>query len=231
MSWLQKLLPPRIKASPGTRKTVGARRAVDQVPVVRGGALSHRPREEPATSARSAATTRALTARERIDQLLDAGRPLRDRLRSRAGRQPQVQGHASKYPERLDGRARGNRRDRRAGRHAGQHQERAAGARRVRVRLHGRLDGLGRRRALRARRARRRTSNRVPFVCITATRRRAHAGRRQLAVADGQDHRGAAGADQGAAAVRLDADRSDDGRRVGELRVRRRPRASPSRAR
>jgi hypothetical protein len=55
--------------------------------------------------------------------------------------------------------------------------------------------------------------------------RRADAGGRQLAVPDGQDRRRAAGADQGAAAVRVDPDRPDDGRRVGVVRFRRRPRA------
>ena len=45
----------------------------------------------------------------------------------------------------------------------------AAGRRVLRVRLHGRLDGLGGRRALRARRAARRSSRRLPFVCFTAT--------------------------------------------------------------
>ena len=29
----------------------------------------------------------------------------------------------------------------------------------------------------------------LPFVCVTATRRRAHAGRRAFADADGEDHR------------------------------------------
>ena len=70
MSWLQKLLPPTIKSTPGEREDAGARRAVDQVPVVRGGALPHRPREEPATSARSATTTTA-SARASASTLLD----------------------------------------------------------------------------------------------------------------------------------------------------------------
>ena len=54
--------------------------------------------------------------------------------------------------------------------------------------------------------------------------RRADAGGRELAVPDGEDDRGAAGAHQGAAPVRLDPHRSDDGRRLGVVRVRRRPR-------
>ena len=121
-----------------------------------------------------------------------SGGPLRDRLRGRAGRQPQVQG-----PEEVPGAARrgarGDRRDRRAGRDAGQRQERAAGARRVRVRVHGRLDGLGGRRALRARRARRLREPHAVRLHL-GLGRRAHAGGRQLAVPDGEDDRGAAGA-------------------------------------
>ncbi len=50
-------------------------------------------------------------------------------------------------------------------------------------------------------------------------RRRAHAGRPAVADADGQDDRHADEAVRGEAAVRQRADRSDDGRRVGQLRV------------
>ena len=73
--------------------------------------------------------------------------------------------------------------------------------------------------------------NRVPFVCISVFRRRADAGRRAVALPDGEDDRRAAGAHQGAAPVRVDPHRSDDGRRVGVVRFRRRSRASRSRAR
>ena len=72
MSWLQKLLPPRIKRTPGGRKQGGPRGAVGQVPVVRGGALPAPTSRRTSTSARSAATTRGSRARERLDQLLDA---------------------------------------------------------------------------------------------------------------------------------------------------------------
>ena len=48
MSWLQKLLPPRIKSTPGVRKTPVPEGLVGQVRVVRSDAVSHRPREEPA---------------------------------------------------------------------------------------------------------------------------------------------------------------------------------------
>ena len=50
----------------------------------------------------------------------------------------------------------------------------------------------------------RRLEQKLPFVCFTATRRRAHAGRPALAHADGQDHRGAArSSPQAQAAVHL----------------------------
>ena len=39
----------------------------------------------------------------------------------------------------------------------------------LRVRLHGRLDGLGGRRAIRARRARPPIEQKLPFICFTAT--------------------------------------------------------------
>jgi len=154
-------------------------------------------------------------------------RALRDRARSGAGRQPQVQGH-----EEVSGtprnRPRGNRRDRRPGGAAGQRQGRAAGARRVRVQFHGRLDGIGRRRAFRARRARR--LREPPAVRVRVRLGwRADAGGRQLAVPDGEDHRGSAGAHEGPAAVRIDPHRSDDGRRLGVVRVRRRSRARGTR--
>ena len=113
MSWLQKLLPPRINEHAGRQEDGGARRAVDQVPVVRSRALSHRPREQPLRLPEVRLPRRASPARERIEQLLDPGRPLRDRLGGRAGRQPQVQGpeEVSRAPRRG---ARGDGRDRRA---------------------------------------------------------------------------------------------------------------------
>ena len=77
------------------------------------------------TSARSAATTRAFGARERIDQLLDRRRPLRDRLRS-ACRSTASSSRTAEVSRAAVGGARGHRRDRRARRDAGQHQERAA---------------------------------------------------------------------------------------------------------
>ena len=59
MSWLQKLLPPRIKSDAGRQEDGGARGPVDQVPVLRSGALSHRPREEPLRLPEVRLTTRA----------------------------------------------------------------------------------------------------------------------------------------------------------------------------
>ena len=192
------------------------------MPRLRGGAVPDRPREQPfrlpemrAPPARAGARAHRPAARPRG--------PLRDRLRGGADRQPQVQG-----PEEISGAARGGARrdgrDRRARGDAGQRQGRSAGARLLRIRLHGRIDGLGRRRALRARRARRFRephSVRLHF----GVGRRADAGGRQLALPDGEDHRRSAGADEGAAALRVGPDRSDDGRRVGVVRVRCRSRA------
>jgi acetyl-CoA carboxylase carboxyl transferase subunit beta len=67
-----------------------------------------------------------------------------------------------------DGGQRGDRRERFAGRHAGRHQDHPGRRRCLRIRLHGRLDGLGARRALRARRADA-VEQKMPFICVTAS--------------------------------------------------------------
>ena len=71
MSWLQKLLPPRIKSTPGGAQEGGARGAVDQVRRRARRCSTGPTSRTTSSSARSAATTRASPARERIEQLLD----------------------------------------------------------------------------------------------------------------------------------------------------------------
>jgi acetyl-CoA carboxylase carboxyl transferase subunit beta len=166
MSWLNKLLPPKIKRKAnGPAQDQPARRPVEQVPGLRGRALRHRPGEQLQRLSEVRSSQARLEARARIDLLLDAegrfeigaevlpvDRSFKD---SRATRS------ACRMPPR-------HRRDRRAGRHAGLDQDPAGGRRRFRVRLHGRLDGLGARRALRARRAGGRRAG-LPFICVTAS--------------------------------------------------------------
>ena len=58
MTWLDKILPPGLKRSEGTAKAqVGAGGAVDQVPVLRFGAVLHGPREQPQRLSQVRATT------------------------------------------------------------------------------------------------------------------------------------------------------------------------------
>ncbi len=92
MSWLQKLLPPRIKSTPGVRKTPVPEGLWVKCPSCE--AVLYRTDLEknllvcPKCSYHnrvSCARAHRAAARSR--------RPLRDRLRGRAGRQPQVQGH------------------------------------------------------------------------------------------------------------------------------------------
>ena len=59
MSWLQKLLPPRIKSTPGVRKTPVPEGLWVKCPSCEATLYRDRPREEPAASARSATTTSA----------------------------------------------------------------------------------------------------------------------------------------------------------------------------
>ena len=70
MSWLQKLLPPRIKSTPGSKKTAVPEGLWIKCSVLRSGALPHRPREEPLRLP-EVQFPRRVPARERIEQLLD----------------------------------------------------------------------------------------------------------------------------------------------------------------
>ncbi len=166
MSWLEKLLPPKIQPTdPSERRTVpeGLWVKCPSCETV----LYRTDLEKNLNVCPKCAHHHRIGARARLDAFLDPeGRyeigqevlPV-DALKFK---------DSKKYPERLQGRAREHRRDRRAGRHGRRADERAGGRRLLRVRLHGRLDGLGRRRALRARRAAA-VEQRLPFVCFTAT--------------------------------------------------------------
>ena len=195
MSWLQKLLPPRIKSTPGVRKTPVPEGLVGQVRVVRIDALSHRPREEPArlpemqlstiASRRASASSSCWTPRAASRS---ASRSCRSTASSSRTRSAIRSGSRSR--SRKPARPTRSSSCRAA-------SQRAAGARHVRVQFHGRVDGLGRRRAVRPRRARRLREPTAVRVRL-GIRRRANAGRRQFAVPDGEDDRGAAGTDEGA---------------------------------
>ena len=177
MSWLAKLLPPRIKSTPGVRKTPVPEGLWIKCPSCE--AMLYRTDLEKNLLRLSEVQLPQARRRARAHRAAARRRgPLRDRPRGGADRQPQVQGHEEVSGAPRD-RARGDRRDRRAGRHAGQRPQRAARARGVRVRLHGRLDGLGRRRALRARRARR---LREPRCRSSACRRRVARGCRKASI-------------------------------------------------
>ncbi len=191
MSWLQKLLPPRIKASSGAK-----RKAVPEGLWIKCAAceavLYRTDLENNLFVCPKCAHHSRVPARERIDQLLDPEGPLRDRLRGRAGRQPQVQGQR-KYPERLAAALEETGETDALVVMQGSVRSVPLVLAALRVRVHGRLDGLGGRRALRPRRARRLREPRALRLHL-GLRRRAHAGGRQLAVPDGEDDRGAAGA-------------------------------------
>ena len=153
MSWLQKLLPPRIKSTPGVRKTPVPEGLWVKCPSCEA-VLYRTDLENNLFVCPKCDFHHRVPARERIEQLLDPeGRfeiglevvPV-DSLKFKDQKQ---------YPERLEAALEETGETDALVVMQGSVQERAAGARRVRVRLHGRLDGLGRRRALRARRSRR----------------------------------------------------------------------------
>ena len=152
MSWLQKLLPPRIKRTPASEarrcpKACGSNarpaKRCSTAPISR----------RTCSSARSAATTAHRRA-ERIERLLDAeGRfeigaevvPV-DSLKFK---------DQKRYPERLEAALEETGETDALVVMQGSVKSVPLVLAAVRVRLHGRLDGLGRRRAFRARRARR----------------------------------------------------------------------------
>ena len=159
MSWLEKLLPPKIQPNDRERAPHGAGRPVDQVPIAARRCCTRPISSRTSTSARSAATTTASArAHGSTPSSMPEGR-YEIGQEVLAGRRAEVQGQQEVHRA-AEGRAREHRRDRCAGRDGRRADEHAAGRGVLRVRLHGRLDGLGRRRALRARRRHRRSSRR-----------------------------------------------------------------------
>ena len=154
MSWLQKLLAAAHQGDAGRRARRRCPRACGSS-VRRAKPCSIAPiSRRTSTSARSATITSALSARERIDQLLDPdGRyeigsevlPI-DSLKFKDTR---------KYPERLSAALEETGETDALVVMQGSIKSMPLVRGGVRVRFHGRLDGLGGRRALRARRARR----------------------------------------------------------------------------
>jgi acetyl-CoA carboxylase carboxyl transferase subunit beta len=154
MSWLDKLLPPKIKQTdPKSRKGIPEGLWV-KCPSCEA-VLYRTDVDANLTSARSATTTCA-SARERLDALLDPeGRyeigqeivPV-DALKFKDSR-------STRTAQGSDGR---HRRDRRDGGDGRRDPHAAGGRGLLRVRVHGRLDGLGGRRALRAARRTRSSS-------------------------------------------------------------------------
>ena len=166
MSWLQKLLPPRIKSTPGVRKTPVPEGLWVKCPSCEA-TLYRTDLEKNLLVCPKCNYHNRVTSRERIEQLLDAeGRfeiglevvPI-DSLKFK---------DTKKYPERLEIALEETGETDALVVMQGSVKQRAARARRVRVQFHGRLDGLGRRRAVRARRARR-LREPLPFVCVSAS--------------------------------------------------------------
>jgi acetyl-CoA carboxylase carboxyl transferase subunit beta len=227
MSWLQKLLPPKIKRTEAPASKTVPEGLWSKCPaceaVLYSADLEKNLNVCPKCghhngSARARASTRCSTRG-----------PLRDRRRGAAGRRAQVQGQP-RTPS--------------ASRRPGRTGETDAlvvmqGAikslpvvwRRLRVRVHGRLDGLGGRRALRARRAASAIEQKLPFICV----HRLGGARMQEGLLSLMQMAKTTAAltelSAERAALHLGADRSDDGRRVGELRHDRRRRDRRAEAR
>ena len=189
MSWLQKLLPPRIKSTPGVRKT----------PVPEGlgvkcmsceATLYRTDLEKNLSVCPKCGFHNRVSARERIDLLLDVEERFEigsevvpvDSLKFK---------DQKKYPAASRSGARGKTGETDAlVVMQGSVRSRAAGRRRVRVQFHGRIDGLGRRRALRARGPRPAFDEPHPVRLHLGFGRGADAGGRELAFPDGEDDRG-----------------------------------------
>jgi acetyl-CoA carboxylase carboxyl transferase subunit beta len=211
MSWLQKLLPPKIK-----RRRAGASRFPEGLwskcpaceAVLYSTDLENNQNVCPKCSHHS-----RLRARMRLDALLDAeGRfeigaevlPV-DPLKFKDSKRYVDRLNAAADEDTGEGDAHGG--------HAGRDQDRAGGGRLFRVRIPRRLDGRGGGRALRARRGGGRTA-----ACLHlhhGERRCAHAGRPVLPDADGQDHGRRDATGPPPAAFHLAADRPDHGRCFG----------------
>jgi acetyl-CoA carboxylase carboxyl transferase subunit beta len=169
MSWLNKLLPPKIKRNDsGVARRSSCPKACGASvrPVKR--ALRDRSGEQ-LQGLSEVRASQASRVRVRASICCSTPKGASRSVPRSAGRFAVVQGQR-RYPERLQdatGRQTGEtdalivmqRRD----------QDPAGGPGRIRVRFHGRFDGLGAWRALRARRAGRDRAKRVPFICVTAS--------------------------------------------------------------
>src|SRR5712692_3968050 len=206
-------------AHPRRRPQDRAGRPVDEMRRLRRGALQHRPGEEPQRLPEVRAP-RAAGRAPAPGRAARPGRPLRDRCRGAAARPAQVPGFAPLRRAPL-GSAGADRRRRCAGRDAGLDQGARPGLRRVRVRLHGRLDGLGGRRVLNAW-SQGRDRAEVAVRLRHRFGRGAHAGGCVVARADGENHRRADRSRRAAPAVHHGPHRPDHGRGLGELRDARR---------
>ena len=229
MSWLQKLLPPHIKSTPGARKTPVPEGLWVKCPSCEA-VLYRTDLEKNLQRLPEVQPPQPHPARERLEQLLDPRAASRSATRCCRSTRSSSR-TARSYPERLEGRARGDRRDRRAGRDAGQRSRacRWCVAAFEFDFMGGSMGSVVGERFVRGVRVA--LEQKLPFVCFTAT-----GGARmqegllslmQMAKTTAALH----GAGEGAAAVHLGADRSDDGRRVGALRVHRRRRDRRARAR
>ena len=187
MSWLQKLLPPKIKRDTGSPKKVvpeGLWSKCESCEAV----LYRADLEKNLYVCPKCTHHNRISARERLDYLLDReGRyeigaevlPV-DTLKFKDSR---------RYTERLEEARNETSEEDALVVMQGSIKTHPGGDRRVRVPLPRRLDGLGRRRALRARRAG--VPGAAPALRLHhRERRRAHAGRAAVAHADGEDLRG-----------------------------------------
>jgi acetyl-CoA carboxylase carboxyl transferase subunit beta len=124
MSWLEKLLPPKIQPT-DPRAPHGARGPVDQVPGLRDGALQDRPGENLHVCPKCDHHHR-IGARARLDAFLDAEGRYEIGQEVLPVDRAEVQGQ-QEVPRAPEGRAGEHRRDRRAGGHGRRGDERAGG--------------------------------------------------------------------------------------------------------
>ena len=185
MSWIDKILPPRIKREEGAARKQVPEGLWTKCPSCEAVLYSAELQKTLQVCPKCNFHMR-IGARERLDAMLDAeGRyeigqdvlPV-DALKFKDSR---------KYPERLQQAMNDTGETDALVVMGGSIRALPAGRRLLRVRLHGRIHGLGRRRALRAgREGRDRAEGAIPLRHVD--RRRTHAGGPAVAVADGEDH-------------------------------------------
>ena len=142
MSWLNKLLPPKIKREQGPQRRGALPEGLwSKCPSCEAVLYASDLENNLQVCPKCGHHNRLGFARA-AGSAARSGRQVRDRRRGRSGRQPEIQGFQALSGS-SDGGQRGDRRERFAGCAAGRDQDHAGRCRRFRVRLHGRFDGLG----------------------------------------------------------------------------------------